>query len=354
MAGQHNNKKIHIEHEILQHAIEAFKKNVQLEIEIKERQPATEDQRIDYVLHTVIQGRKTIFAADVKATITRANSNMYVLLKNKYPKNLLLVTRYVNARLAEHLKQNGIEFIDAAGNAFIDQPPLYIFINGNKPSEAMKKIPQGRAFKPTGLRVIFFFLCNRGLENKPYRDIAAAATVALGTVGWLMRELKESGYLLDMGDRGKKIVQREKLFQRWVAEYPEKLKPKQFIGRYQGEKNWWQQKKLDHVHALWGGEVAAAKLTQYLKPETVTIYTTRQFLNQFLLENKLKREPNGDVEILERFWQPDMKMPFKDIVHPVLIYADLLATGNERNIETARMVYAQHIAGLIREDGFIT
>jgi len=196
-----------------------------------------DDKRIDYLLHTVIQGRKVVFAAEVKGSLTSANISMYVLLKNKYPNNLLLVTRHVNARLAEQLKQNGIEFIDAAGNAFIDKPPLYIFINGNKPPETMIKIPQGRVFKPTGLRVIFSFLCNRGLENKSYRDIAAAATVALGTVGWLMRELKESGYLLDMGDRGKKIVQREKLFQRWVAEYPEKLKRKQFIGRYQGEKN---------------------------------------------------------------------------------------------------------------------
>ena len=350
MTGQHNIKKTHIEHEILQHAIEAFKKNAHLEIEIKEKQPVVDDQRIDYLLHTVIQGRKVIFAAEVKGTLTKNNISMYVLLKNKYSKNLLLVTRHVNARLAEQLKQNGIEFIDAAGNAFIDKPPLYIFINGNKPPETMRKIPQGRVFKPTGLRVIFSFLCNRGLENKPYRDIAAAATVALGTVGWLMRELKESGYLLDMGERGKKIVQREKLFQRWVTEYPEKLKPKLFIGRYQGEKDWWQHKKLDTVNALWGGEVAAAKLTHYLKPETAIIYTTRQFVNQLLLDNRLKRDSSGNVEILERFWIPETKVPFKDTVHPVLIYVDLLATANERNIETARMIYEQHIAGLVRED----
>ena len=41
---------------------------------------------------------------------------------------------------------------------------------------------------------------------------------------------------------------------------------------------------------------------------------------------------------------------YEDLVHPILIYADLLATGNERNIETARMIYDQHIVQLIRED----
>ncbi|MDO9124685.1 MAG: type IV toxin-antitoxin system AbiEi family antitoxin [Deltaproteobacteria bacterium] len=32
------------------------------------------------------------------------------------------------------------------------------------------------------------------------------------------------------------------------------------------------------------------------------------------------------------------------------MYADLLATGNERNIETAKMIYDQHIVQFIRED----
>ncbi len=35
---------------------------------------------------------------------------------------------------------------------------------------------------------------------------------------------------------------------------------------------------------------------------------------------------------------------------PLLIYADLLATGDTRNIETARMIYEQELTGLIRED----
>jgi hypothetical protein len=37
------------------------------------------------------------------------------------------------------------------------------------------------------------------------------------------------------------------------------------------------------------------------------------------------------------------------MVHPLLVYADLMATGNQRNIETARMIYDQHIIQLVRE-----
>lgn len=198
--------------------------------------------------------------------------------------------------------------------------------------------------------MIYGFLCNPGLENKPYRDIAAATSVALGTVDWIMKELKELGFLLDMGKAGLKLIRKDILLQRWVTGYPEQLRPKLLVGRYRGQQGWWQQKRLDPQKAQWGGEVAAARLTQYLQPELITIYTTAREINQFLLENKLKKDLAGDVEILEKFWKPKEAQPDEDLVHPVLVYADLLATGNQRNMETAKILYEQYIVRLIRED----
>ncbi|MGA1867706.1 MAG: type IV toxin-antitoxin system AbiEi family antitoxin [bacterium] len=69
-----------------------------------------------------------------------------------------------------------------------------------------------------------------------------------------------------------------------------------------------------------------------------------------MLENRLRKNPSGDVEILERFWETVEIWQHEDMVHPILIYADLLATGNQRNIETAKMIYEQYIIRLIRED----
>jgi hypothetical protein len=135
-----------------------------------------------------------------------------------------------------------------------------------------------------------------------------------------------------------------------VVAYPERLRPKLILGRFRGEYNWWLHVKLDPLAAQWGGEVAAAKLTQYLKPEITTIYTDLQQLDQLLLVNRLKRDATGDVEILERFWKPGEKLEDNELVHPILIYADLLATGNERNIEAAKIIYDRNIIRLIRED----
>ncbi|MEW6419877.1 MAG: type IV toxin-antitoxin system AbiEi family antitoxin [Nitrospirota bacterium] len=342
-----------IEEDIFGLALEAFRKNVpaRAEIETLALEPGQAvGLRVDRLLRMMIQGKEMQYYAEIKTTFTKTHKGLLLIHREKLNHPLLLITKYVNAQMAEQLRQDGVEFIDTAGNAFINQPPLYIFVKGNRPPEIAKQAQLKRAFKPAGLRIIYAFLCNPGLENKTYRKIAAATDVALGTVDWIMKELKELGFLLDMGKRGQRLIHKENLLQRWVTAYPEQLRPKQIIGRYRGEYGWWGQKKLDPLKAQWGGEVAAARLTQYLKPEIITIYTTPQQLNQLLIENRLRKDLTGDIEILERFWKPAEIWQYEDLVHPILVYADLLATANQRNIETARMIYEQHIIRLIRED----
>jgi hypothetical protein len=339
------------ENDLLKLALEVFRKNLPVQVEFNEMEPTYAIGRhADFLLRMVMHGKETRFYVEVKANVTKTDKLLVMMRKGGFEHPFLLVAKYINGQMAEQLKQDGIEFIDTAGNTFINQPPLYIFIKGNRPPDIAKHIPAKRAFKPAGLRTIYALLCNPGLENKTYREIAAVTDVALGTVDWIIKELKELGYLLDMGKRGNKLIQKEKLLQRWVTAYPEQLRPKLTLGRFRGEYGWWQQKTLDPFKGQWGGEVAAAKLTQYLQPQMITIYTTPQQLDQLLIENRLKRDQTGDVEILERFWKTAEPRTYKDVVHPILIYADLLATGNERNIETARIIYEQYIIQLIRED----
>jgi len=338
------------ENELLQFALEALRNNLPGQAEIRTANPVRDPRvRADYLLRIAMQGKEIRYYAEVKTNVTKADKLLAMMRKADLHHPLLLVTKYINPQLADELKQNGTEFIDTAGNAFINQPPLYVFVKGNKP-EIVKVPPLKRTFKPAGLKVIYGFLCNPGLENKTYREIAAETDVALGTVDWIMKGLKELRFLLDMGKRGQRLIQKEKLLQRWVTAYPEQLRPKLTLGLFRGNHEWWRQKKLDPLKAQWGGEVAAEKLTQYLQPQIITIYTTPQHLNQLLAENRLRKDETGDVEILKRFWKPPEMWKYEDLVHPILIYADLLATGNERDIETAKMTYDKHILELIRED----
>lgn len=337
------------EEKILHDALEVFQKTTKLTAEIQPIPYYTIDEP-DALIRIALQDMEWHFDTEVKNRLTRATLILVALQLQKFHRRRLLVTKYVTPQMADQLKKMNIPFIDAAGNAFINEPPLFIFIKGNKLIDTYHTERPTRAFRPTGLQVVFTLLCNPGLENKPFRKIAKEATVALGTVGWVMRDLKQMGFLIDMGKRGRRLVQKEELLKRWVITYPEQLRPKKLLGRYKTKDfDWWKHTNLQNYQAYWGGEIAAAKLTKYLKPQIATIYAN-QPLGRLILDFKLNKDPNGNVEILNVFWNFKQNWQHHALVHPVLIYADLLATGDDRNIETAGIIYEHELARFVRED----
>jgi len=69
-----------------------------------------------------------------------------------------------------------------------------------------------------------------------------------------------------------------------------------------------------------------------------------------LLKNKLTKDENGDIEILDIFWRFVQNHLRNNLVPPLLIYTDLIATGDTRNIETARIIYEKELSKYFRED----
>ena len=71
-----------------------------------------------------------------------------------------------------------------------------------------------------------------------------------------------------------------------------------------------------------------------------------------MIDNRLRKDPNGNIKIYKAFQEnkKNDQLKLNDIVDPIIIYADLLATGDPRNLETARIIYDQYITGLVRED----
>ncbi len=336
---------------ILQKALQVFERTTQITAELRDLEVAFDTaRRGDAVIRIMWQDLEWHFAVEVKTTLTPATLGAVVHQLQRLPEKPILVTKYATPQVAEQLKEVDIPFIDTAGNAYLNEPPLFIFIKGNKPTLPVRMERPARAFQPTGLQVVFALLCNPGLEDAPFRKINRLAKVALGTVGWVMRDLREMGYLITMGKRGRRLIRKKDLLTRWAAAYPEQLRRKLVVGHYETtDFDWWRHATLDNLQAFWGGEVAAALVTKYLKPQTVTIYT-KQPVGKLLLRHKIKKNQNGNIEILDVFWDFEFKRPHRELVHPVLIYADLLATGDPRNIETAKIIYERELTRLVRED----
>jgi hypothetical protein len=113
-------------------------------------------------------GHKTIIrSAQVKRTVGKASLGTiaHQLAQIDAP---LLVTEYVAPEVAERLRELNIQFVDTAGNAYLEDPPLLIWVTGRRPERPPIEARPTRAFQPGGLKLIFALLCNPALANTAY------------------------------------------------------------------------------------------------------------------------------------------------------------------------------------------
>lgn len=290
------------------------------------------------------------FYTEIKERLTTSALGDLVAKLQGIRGRALLVASYINPVQADKLRTFNIPFFDAVGNAFFNEPGLFVFVSGKRPVEHPAARPL-RAFRSTGLKVIFALLAAPQLETKTHREIATDSGVSLGAVNWLMQDLTRLGYLRERKTGERKLVNKEDLLRRFVAAYPEQLRPKLLVGRFSATRQdagWWKRADVTPLGACWGGEVGAALLTKYLKPQTATIYAEG---NTARLQARLglRRDPAGTVEILRKFWKLPDVAPMEQVAPALLIYADLVLSMDDRNIETAGLVYEHYIARLVGE-----
>ncbi len=338
-----------MERKIITMALDAFEKSIgiAIETELENLETNIDDFRADAFIKIRIREVELKFCVEVKKNVSRTLLGMLLNYRNYIPNGYkqLLVAKYVNPTMAEELKQNNINFIDMAGNVYINQFPIVFFIKGQKDKGLNLKNRGDNPFTKAGLKLVYALLRNHNLINDPQRVIANNAGVALGTVGNVMQNLENQGHIIQMGRRGKEIVDKRGLLERWCLEYPERLKYKMLLGRFEGQENFWRDAHLKVNNAQWGGEVAAYIIIKYLKPEEYIIYADEEYLTNIVIQNRLRKTEDGNIFIFQQFWPKDRYFKKKDIVHPILIYADLLEFKNQRKIETARLIYDKHILG---------
>ncbi len=313
-----------------------------LGMEVVQLEPQLGAARADALIRVRYGDQEVLYAAEVKYGIRPATLGAVIQQLEHLGQPALLVTNYVTPPLADALKERGIAFLDAAGNAYLKHPPVLIWVKGQRPQQKLITANvTTRTFNPSGLQVIFPLLCHPEWVDRPYREIAQIAGVAHGTVGWVLAELPKLGFIAEIGGK-RRLLQPERLLQQWVEAYARTLRPRLFLGRFNADQlDWYQTLDPGKYGYLLGGEPAAARLTQHLRPGTITLYGPK-VEPRFLLDQRLRPHPQGKVEILTRFWKFDNDDPL--LTPLLLIYADLLAIGDARCLETAKYLYGDIVA----------
>ncbi len=317
-----------------------------LGIAVEALEPELADRRADVVVRIGDRGHDRTYVAEIKRGLRPATLGAALYQIERLDQPGLLIADYVTPPMAETLKARGIAFLDAAGNAYLNQPPLLVWVKGQRPTTKFAGgLQTGRAFRPGGLKVLFALLCHPEWVARPYRDLAGQAGVAHGTVGWVMADLQKLGFVAEI-DGERRLLQQDRLLKQWTEAYARTLRPKLVLGRYRADgTGWWQELAPHQYDVQLGGEVAAARITGYLRPGTVTLYG-KKAEPPLLLDYELRPDPAGPVEFVKRFWA--FETDDEALVPLPLIYADLLMLGDARCLETADLIYEKILDGLVR------
>lgn len=299
-----------------------------------------EKKELDGVLTIAFSENSIKFKTDIKKEVRHTQLEQ-IRTQASENDNFLLLAQNIFPKAKEMLRKEKIAYLDVAGNFYFHNESHYIFIEGNK-IPALEKEKPNRAFTPTGLKIIFLFLTEKDAINMSYREIAQRTNVALGNIPLVINGLQEAGYLISK-NRSKHILTRKKqLLNRWVTGYGETLRPKLELGKYRFlEKNKsWEEYQLAPGD-VWGGETGANLITNYIEPEIKTLYTKLSKI-ELIKKMKLVPESNGDIEILQHFWQDADDLNLNH-APPILIYADLILSQDPRNAEVAELIFDNYL-----------
>lgn len=257
--------------------------------------------------------------------------------------NLMVVANKIYPKIKDELRKNKIAYLETNGNIWLQKNKILLWIETQK---SMKEDKQktNRAFTKTGLKVVLHFLLQEQDVNLTYRELAAVTDVGLGNINYIITGLKDLGFLIKVGNKQYKLINKKALLEKWIPAFAERLQPAIFMGtfRFLSDEDFlnWKSLNLQENKTWWGGEPAADLLTNHLRPATFTLYTT-ETRNDVIKNYRLLPDEKGIVKVYKKCWYTNNTNQIT--APPLLVYADLLNTGDARCIQAAQKIYDEYL-----------
>lgn len=320
------------------------------------KQPLRSAHWADAFIELKHQDRKHQFACTVKPQLDLPGiqplAAHMAAIGRDCPHPIIVVTRFVNPKVADTMIEQGMQFLDTAGNAYLEHRDLCVIIRGQRLPRALHTTihPESRTTWTRGaLPIVHRLLNHTAALELPLRDLAALSSVSLGTVHNTFAELKSRGFIRTIGKRAR-LVERSRLFEQWVASYPQYLRPRLLRRRLViagrpalSEIAQQMQQALGEREWVFSGEAAAWLMDRYLRPETLTLYGNGDLED---LCDALGARPaaDGPIEVLQAFWAgPTSPGGGVGLADPILVYADLVYIGDPRARDAALRIRDDHL-----------
>lgn len=334
------------ENKIVHIAIENLRENANIDAFWEENPHAELDGKLIILLENI----KIEFNAIIKKELRNHQINQIEKIGDTYDPIIIIADR-IFPKIKNELRIKKIAYLEANGNVFLRNNRFFLWLETQKPIQTERE-KGNRAFTKTGLKVVYHFLLDPHMINLPYREIANITQVGLGNVNNIFTGLKETGFLLKLNKNQFLLNNKKELLEKWIQTYKEVLQPTLKLGQYKfaNEDNFihWKNIQLKEGFTRWGGEPAGDLLTNHLRPGELTLYTTEN-RNDILKNYRLIPDTQGDVIVYRKFWNEKYD-DNRNAVPAILVYADLMNTGNSRCREVAQIIWDKHIVLLFDKE----
>ena len=245
------------------------------------------------------------FVATIQKNLSAQQFYQLLTLKQSHSsEHFLVLLPHISPAMRKKLIEHQIGFIDSLGNAYIHRKGLYINITGKKIPKKKNASKTKSLFTRTQSKVVFALLCQPQLLQLTYRQIAAKSLASLGVVNATVAKLKKQGYV-EMKPK-RVLVNSGSLLEKWSNDFNQHWRKeyfrKQFMFRSKKNLNNWKDIQFSSTDVLWGGEAAAAILTNdYLKPLQFSLYTSQKF-SDLVQKFPIAQNPKGEIAVYTIFW----------------------------------------------------
>ncbi len=306
------------------------------------------DFELDGRIRVTTPTGKVVLPVEVKRThLTRAIGEHLIRRAGEHP-GLLVMAPVVGRELAELFADHGINFVDLAGNCFVQIGEQYIArIQGQR---AERRPPTEKVLRAPAYRVLFALLADPELVSASSRALAeAAGGVSPQTAVDLRKRLLARGVLLrTRGALRWTPGRRSDALDMLVAGFSA-LMPGLMIGRYRAKQRTPEAVEAELTPRLpsvaewrWGGGAAAIRLTGLYRGDRTIVYL-REPDPERVRALPLVPDTEGEVALLRGPGPLAFKGPEPDVAHPLLVYLDLLTEGHERAREAAAEIYRRYL-----------
>ena len=324
-----------------------------------ERLPFVREARLDItdaqdrdvdgsVVLTTSAGKKVRLPVDHRRTHLTEEMAARIVHVGQTHLGLLVMAPVVGRLIAELFVAERINFVDRAGNCFVALGDDHVArIQGQRPEP---REPEARALRAPAYRVLFALLADAHLLDVSARELAAASgAVSPQTANDLRARLVARGVLVKDETYAWAPRGRKEALDMLLQGFP-LLRPMLLVGHYRAEKQNLHELEAELTDKLkdagkwaWGGGAAAFRCTGHHRGTATIIYVENADLAA-TARLRLAKDSTGDITVMQVPGRCALEGPRPGVVHPLLIYIDLLAEGHELARHAAAEIYDRYLS----------